>query len=723
MLRRGRRPKLPVMLQMTVVECGAACLAMVANYYGHATSLIECRDHFAIGRDGVSALAIADAAAAYGLEADAYRLAPADMAAVPLPAIVHWERSHFVVVEQWSPSRVKIIDPAVGRRWLSADEFAHGFSGVALTFTPGPAFQRRSATTSRLQPYLRLVGATPGWLRLTLAILAASVVLQGFGLILPALTRVIVDEIVPLQARDRLTMIGLGIVLLLIIYAATRALRAVILVRLQARLDQQLMVGFFAHVLALPLPFFQRRSTGDLVMRLGSNMIIREMLTNNTVATILDGTLVLVYVVILFIVNPLFGLVVAGLGALQVLTVLLTTRRMQVLAHQTLAAESVSHAYVIEAMTGIITLKAAGAEGHIHAQWARLFQAYLSGLVRQNSFAIVINTILSTLATFSPLFLLWLGASMVTAGTMTLGTMLALNALALSLLVPLAAVVENGQYLLLVSAYMARITDVLAAEPEQAAAQPATPPALTGQLAVEDLSFRYTPQSPPVLTDISFAAAPGQRIAIVGPTGSGKSTLALLLLGLYSPTSGAIRYDGHSLADLDYQAVRGQIGTVLQQAALFRGTIRDNIAFNRPDLSQAAVEAAARIAAIHDDIQAMPMGYDTLVSESGGLSGGQRQRIVLARALVAKPPILILDEATSHLDVGTERVITTNLAALAITQIVIAHRLSTIIDADLILVLQAGRLVAHGTHDELMERQSIYADFINQHGPQFSPPA
>jgi ABC-type bacteriocin/lantibiotic exporter with double-glycine peptidase domain len=313
----------------------------------------------------------------------------------------------------------------------------------------------------------------------------------------------------------------------------------------------------------------------------------------------------------------------------------------------------------------------------------------------------------------SPLLLLWIGAIQVMNATMSIGTMLALNTLATLFLVPLSSLASSGQKIQIARAHFDRIADVLGSEPEQDAQQVYTPPKLRGRIDLRNVSFQYDPHTQPVLNGISLHIRPGQKVALVGKTGSGKSTLGKLLIGLITPTHGDILFDGIPLQQLHYQEVRKQFGVVLQEAFIFSGSVRENISFNSPEMDIAQIVKAARAAAIHDDIEKMPMGYETLLSEGGSVfSGGQRQRLALARALAHRPALLLLDEATSALDVTTERAVEQNLNSLACTQIVIAHRLSTIRNADLILVLDQGRIVEQGTHNQLLRRRGFYAQLI-----------
>ena len=706
-LRRGR---VPVILQMTTIECGAACLAMLLSYYGRKTRLSECRDWLGTGRDGISAYEIAEAGQAMGLDLEGYAVAAEDIADVPLPAIAFWDDNHFVVIEQVTPHFIRLVDPALGRIQVTQPEFAHTFSGVVLAGGPKADFVPRDyIDTANWRIYLRRMWHTSGTQRLLLQIIIASISLQLLGLLLPLATKWLIDDILPGRLTDILGLFGLGLLLLMGTQFLISYVRERWLIFLQARFDSQIMFDFFRHVLTLPVDFFLKRTSGDMLQRLGSNMTIREAFTSNTLSTVLDGTLVLTYLLILLFWSPLFALLALVLGLVQVGVLLMTAPQMRFLTERVLVNESKSHSYLLEALAGIVTLKSAGAEDRAYHHWFHLFEEHLQGLIQQSQLGAKINTILQTLRLFTPVLLLWLGVILVLQGRLTLGTMLALNSLALAFLTPLTSLVQNGQQLQYVGAHLERVMDVMETPPEQVKGEKPDALPFRGRIAVHNLSFHYDPHSPLVLDDISFTAEPGQKIAIVGATGSGKSTLALLLLGLYRPTCGDIFYDEVPLAAMDWRTMRQQWGVVLQQANLFHGSIRENITLNDHTIPLEQIEAAATLAAIHDEIQQMPMAYETLVAEAGGgLSGGQRQRILLARALLRQPRLLLLDEATSHLDGATEHQVVAHLRQLDCTQLVIAHRLSTIVDATMILVLHEGRLVERGRHEELLARRGYY---------------
>jgi ATP-binding cassette, subfamily B, bacterial len=709
-----RRKRVPPLLQMTEVECGLTCLAMVLSYYGRQTSVSELRARFGGGRDGFSALGIVKAARTFGMRVRAISLQGSEFSHVTLPAIVHWQFNHFLVVERWSPKAVMVVDPAGGRKKLTCEEFDRGFTGIVIIMEPGVNFDRQSipSPVSLRMLVKQAVRQAPGAI---FQVLAASMLLQIFGLALPLLNKLVLDQIVPLKLMGVMDVLGLGLLMIMLSQGITTLLREWLLVYLRARIDIHIMLGFFEHLLSLPYGFFQQRSNGDLLARMGSNTVIRDMLSNQMISTFLDSTMVIAYLFILLWQSLPFGLLTLAIGSLQIFVLLVTYRPICEVANQELASQGKAQGYMSEALTGIATIKAAGAEDRAQERWSNLFFEQLNLSVRHGYLSAVISTIMLVLRSMAPLALLWIGTMQVLQGSLSPGSMVALNVLATSFLAPLASLVSGGQQLQLVHAHLGRLADVITSEPEQNVQKVLLPPKLSGHIYLENVSFQYAPDIPKVLRSISLTIYPGQKVAIVGKTGSGKSTLGKLLLGLHIPTEGHIYYDGIPLANLHYQEVRRQFGVVLQDASIFSGTILHNITFNYPQMSREQAIRAAQIAAIHEDIVNMPMGYETYVAEGGSaLSGGQRQRLALARALAHVPAILLLDEATSSLDVITEQKVSLNLQALSCTQIIIAHRLSTIRNADVILVLDEGTIVEYGTHEDLLRYNGYYARLIQQ---------
>src|SRR6266511_3165529 len=705
------RRRVPWVRQMGLADCGAACLAMVLAYHGKQVPLDELREMTSTNRDGVDALAMTEAAQRYGLNPRGVAADLDDLEHLPPATILHWEFTHFVVFERLRRNAVQVVDPALGRRRLSMEVFLHSYTGVAITLEPGDDFQTSRLNTKGTWRYLRpLLGQSR---RLT-RVLVGSVLLRLLALALPLLTGLLVDQIVPRNDRHLLLVTGATMGAVVGYFFLATLLRSHLLLQLRTRLDVRLTTAFVQHLVDLPYAFFLGRSAGDLMMRLQSNTVVREFLTTGTISALIDGSLASLYLVLLFMLSPPLAALVLGLGLLQVLVLLLSWRRNQHLMSESLQVEAKSQSYTFELLAGIETLKAAGAERRAARHWARLSPDPATVALRRGRLQASVDTVMNTLQLGSPLAILVYGGFQVLNGASSLGTMRAAAALAAGFLEPLATLIETGLQVQLLRSYMERINDVLDAPREQEGQTVETAPRLTGRIQADGVSFAYGgPLAPQVVKDVSLEVQPGQLLGIVGRSGSGKSTLAHLLVGIYPPTSGRILFEGKDLAELELSSMRRQIGIVTQRPYLFGATIRQNIALSNPAMPHQAVVEAAKLTCIHDDIVAMPMGYETPLMDGGAsLSGGQQQRIALARALAHRPTILLLDEATSDLDGVTERMVRHNLSALGCTRIVIAHRLSTIVDADLILVMEEGRIVQQGTHDELMVLPGAYREQV-----------
>jgi ABC-type bacteriocin/lantibiotic exporter with double-glycine peptidase domain len=715
--------RVPVVLQASRAECGVACLSMLLEHRAHPASLHEVRAVSPVGRDGISAGAMVRAARHLGMTASGHPATPEVLAQVDLPVIAHWEDNHFVVVEHLTAQRARVVDPRLGRRRLTRAQFDTGLGKVVLQVRPGDGF---TPTGTRPEPfwrrYLRSLLSLPGTRRLLVQVLLVTVVAQLLVVAMPLATKIVVDDVAGLDASSLVTLLGVGIVVAALAQLVTGLLRSALLVRLQGRLDTHALLGFTAHLLRLPLRYFEHRSTGDIVTRFGTIALLRDLMTSQTLASLLDAVLVLSYLAILFVVDLTIALAVLAVIAAVIGLLWLTTIRVRERMALDLSSQSEAQGYLVELLEGISTLKAAAAEDRAMSRITGLLTQWITITLRRSYLAAVIDAVTTALRFLTPLLVLWLCIQRVLAGTMSPGTMLAVTWLAAAIVTPLASVAANGQRLQLAGAQLHRLGDVLDTPPEPVPADPVAGFRARGQLTLDTVSFRYDPYSPPVLQDITLAIQPGQRVAIVGSTGSGKTTLGMLLLGLYPPTSGQIHVDGHRIDTLDPQTLRGQFGVVLQEPFLFSGTIAENIALHDPGLPRPAIERAARLACLHEEIMAMPQGYATHLAQRGsGLSGGQRQRLALARALARQPAVLLLDEATSHLDARTERQVHTNLADLRCTQIIIAHRLSTVRDADQILVLDHGRIVETGTHQELLARRGLYTELVSTQLDQPTP--
>ena len=705
--RRGGR--VPYIQQLEAADCGAACLAMVSAYHGRQVTLDLARAAAGVNR-GTDALGIMRGAEQLGLRGRGVRLEMSDLRYLPRGSILHWDFNHFVVLDRVKRTTVEIVDPAFGRRAIPIDRFSKHFTGVALAFEPTETFVATPPGRSKVWRYFGQLVAQPS---LVLRIFVTSVALRVLALRAGADAAMVVDRVVPREDQSLLVMIGLGVGVVLSFQLLASLIRAHLLIELRTKLDTKMTFGFVSHLLSLPYAFFNRRSAGDLLLRVASNTQIRDLLTSSLLSTLLDGALAIGYLVLLFLLSPTLALVTLGAGLLQVIVLLLSRHRYARLTAQDLESQARAHSYLVQMLVGIETLKIAGAEDRALEQWANLYIDELNVALQRSRMMAVVDAVNGLLQAAAPLILLGAGTLLVIDNQLSLGTMLATTALATGFLTPLSSLLSSALQLQMLGSYVERIDDVLAAEPEQRRAGTVAPPRLSGAIEVHHVSFKYGPNDPLVVRDITLKVEPGSTVAIVGRSGSGKSTLAALLLGLHRPTEGRIVYDGYDLAELDHKLLRQQLGMVPQAPFIFSGSIRQNIALTDPTLSFDRVVSAARRADIDSDVRAMGMGYETLVSDGGStLSGGQRQRLALARALVHDPAVLLLDEATSSLDATTERNVMEKLRELRATRIVIAHRLSTIVRADQIVVMQDGRVVEVGTHAELVQRGGAYAALV-----------
>lgn len=708
--RRARR--YPALLQLSEMDCGAASLAMVVRYYGKHVSINRLRDMANVSREGATLHSIAEAGETLGFHTRGLRAAYDHLLKVELPAIAHWEGYHYIVLYEARPDRVVVADPAIGLRRLSREEFEKSWTGYLLLFEPTPKLEEIEESNTTYGRFLPLLKPHR---KLLFEIFLASLLLQLFGLATPIFTQVIVDKVLVQQNLSMLNTLLVGMLLIAFFLTLTSALRFYLLVHTARRLDMQMVVNFYKHVMSLPLRYFEERKVGDIMKRFGENARIRDFLTGRALGVVLDTLMIFVYLALMFYYNAKLTLValifIPGYIALTAIFTPIFKRQFREAFEQSARAES----QMVECVTGIGTVKATAAERRIRWKLEGLIIKSLNVQFRSALSGMWVVSGANLLQTLNVIILFWYGARLVIGGELTVGQLVAFNVLVVNVTRPILNLVDLWREFQEIHIAFERLNDVFDAKPEEdAPAQKALTrlPRVRGHIRFENVTFRY-PTRPDrnALQNINLEILPGQTVALVGRSGSGKSTFANMLLRLHQPNEGRIFVDGYDLRQVSISSLRAQVGVVPQDVFLFAGTIRENIAFGDPDAPLEQVVGAAMLAGAHEFISELPLGYEAVIGERGqSLSGGQKQRIAIARALFRKPRILIFDEATSALDTESERAIQQNLDEILKdrTTFIIAHRLSTVRNADLIIVLDRGAILETGTHYSLMEQRGLY---------------
>ncbi|MET7618151.1 NHLP family bacteriocin export ABC transporter peptidase/permease/ATPase subunit [Streptomyces sp. NPDC005408] len=714
--RRWRHP-VPTVMQMESVECGAASLGMILGHYGLHVPLEELRGVCGVSRDGAKASTLLAAARQYGLTAKGYQTEADSLRELTGPVIIFWAFQHFMVVEgvrtRFGRTVVAVNDPAAGPRLMDWDEFDAGFTGIVLSFQPGPDFER-GGTPTRVGAAL-LARRLPSGRALPL-VLMASALLVVPGIAAPAFTRVFIDRV--LSGGPAGGYLVPLLVAMLLTALATLILTSVqqhYLLRLEIRMGLVSSARFFRHLLRLPVDFFMQRRPAEVAKRVSGNDVVAEILSRDLALTAVNLVLVAFYAALLIRYDVLLGVIGISMALLNVVVLRWVSRARTDAVVALRADRGNLTATTFNTLSQIETVKATGAEPDAFSRWAGFLAKVVSGRQRLGVPTAVLLVVPPMLAALNSGLILLVGGQRVVDGAISIGILVSFQTLLAALSRPVTQLTNLGSRLQDVTADIKRLYDVekFPADPlfEVPAGEIRT--RLDGHLALENVTFGYSPLSEPVIEDLSLSVVPGRRVAVVGGSGSGKSTLGRLLTGLYTPWSGSILLDGTPRGEVSRTVLAASVAYVDQDISLFEGTVRDNLTLWNEDITDEAVIAALHDAAVFDTVMTRPGGIHSPVWESGrNFSGGQRQRLELARALAAQPTLLILDEATSALDPETERIIMDNLRRRGCACLTIAHRLSTVRDADEIIVLHEGRIAERGSHDDLIALDGQYAALI-----------
>jgi ATP-binding cassette, subfamily B, bacterial HlyB/CyaB len=704
--------------QAEEMDCGAACLAMICKHYGIGMTLGKLRELANVTTQGATLDSLARTGESIGFTTRGLQCGFDTLRGFDLPFIVHWEGYHYVVVYGVSSERVWVADPAVGFRKLSVEEFERGWNGTCLTFTLRQDVAQAGASAS---PWVRFAGYLLPYKKILLHLFMATFVIQMLGIVPPMIIQNILDGVIVHQNVNLLHLLISGLIISNVFTQLTATIRAALANFMVRKLDFTMMSQFLRHTLSLPYSFFAKRKTGDIFARFQENQTIRAFLTESTITTVLNLLMIFIYFTVLFLYNVrLTLLLIAFVIPIMALTVLVTPK-VKGFAREVFSVTTDAKSYLMEALGGAETVKGMGIERPVRLKWEKKYAKALEVQYRSQSFNIAVGLAGQLLNAATTIAILWVGANLVLTRELTIGQLIAFNALMGSVLAPLMGLVGLWSLLNDASVAMERLGDVLDLEPEQRPEELASRvaiPDLQGDIRFKGVYFRYGgSETPYVLENISVDIKPGELVAVVGRSGSGKTTLAKLIVGFYPPTEGKLTVDGYDIGVVDKEYYRAQVGYVMQTNLLFSGTIAENIAGGTDEPDRRRIEEVAKRADAHGFISKMPQGYEQVVGERGvGLSGGQIQRLCIARALYHDPRLLVFDEATSALDSESESNIIANLNDLlqGRTAVVIAHRLSTIMRADKILVLYEGKIVEQGRHDELVDRRGMYYELVQK---------
>ena len=689
--------RVPVILQTEASECGLACIAMIISYHGHRIDLASLRARHAVSPRGSTLADLMKVAGQLKFSSRPLRLGLEDLPELKLPCMLHWDFNHFVVLTQVQGNRVILHDPAVGEREMPLAEFSKHFTGVALELTPTSEFKPRNDI--RKVKLSTLIGRLQGLGGTVTQILILALVLQLFAILAPFYMQWVVDQALVAQDYDLVTVLGIGFLLLAVVQTGVTVLRAWVLMVLGTTLNLQMITNLFCHLIRLPMSWFDKRHVGDIVSRFDSLNAIQRTLTTGFLEALIDGVMVIVTLGMMLFYSIKLALIAIVAATIYALLRFALYRPFRLATEDQIVRGAKQQSHFLETIRGMQSIKLFAHESPRTATWQNLTVDQFNAGIRTQRMGILYQGLNGLLFGVENIITIWLGAILVldtaNGSGFSIGMLFAFIAYKTQFVQRVAALIEKGLELRMLELHTERVGDIALTPVEQfdeSGSVSAVP--LDGRIEVKQVAFRHAETDPLVLQDVSFSIQAGESVAIIGPSGCGKTTLVKLMLGLLQPTAGSIEVDGVPLARLGITRYRQAVASVMQDDQLFAGSIAENICFFDSQVDYKRIEASARLAAIHEDIVAMSMQYNTLVGDMGAvLSGGQKQRLLLARALYRQPSILFLDEATSHLDIARERSVNEAISTLKLTRIIVAHRPETIASADRVIVLNGGKIV------------------------------
>ncbi|GLX85825.1 ABC transporter [Thalassotalea loyana] len=686
----------PLLLQREISECGLACIAMVACYHGHEIDLKAIRNQYSADIQGMNLKQVIEISDSLGLASRALKCSMSEVHKLQKPSILHWDMNHFVVLTKVSGRGAKtkfyINDPAVGKRVIDTKDFSKHYTGICLELTPTNKFVKKTEK-SRMklsQLWSSMTGLRSGLLKL----LALSFVLQMFTLMSPYYMQWVVDEVLISFDESLLVVLALGFAFISVISTATNAVRSWLILRVSSLLNMQMGNNLFRHLLRLPINYFESRHIGDIVSRFGSLSQIRERITTGIVETIIDGVMAITVLIMMSLYSFKLTLIVVSALALYITVRMTLYSPLHHATEELIQSSAKEQSNFLESIRGIQTIKLFGNESQRQGVWQNRYAEVINSGIILGRLNIGFDSFKKLLFGLENVIVIYQAALIVIANQLTIGMVLAFIAYKSQLTTRFANLIEQIIQFKMMRLHLDRISDIALANQEAHLEGQVGISKAKGHLELENISFRYGDEQPYVIENITLTIPPGDSIAITGSSGAGKTTLMKIMLGLLQPTSGKIMLDGININHFGLKHYRKTIGAVMQDDTLLAGSISDNISFFDPQPNYLKIEKCAHLAAIHDDISKMTMGYNSLVGDMGSnLSGGQVQRLLLARALYQSPCVLFMDEATSHLDKTNEAKISEQIQQLPITRIMIAHRQETINMADKVYKLTNKQLL------------------------------